>query len=150
MSYTKNLFHIIFRTKNSKYTIPESSEKELYNYIGGIVKNKKSFLIEIGGIQNHIHLFVDLHPSISLSDFVKDIKVSTSIFFKQNKDKFPNFEGWGEGFGGFSYSFSHKDNVIKYIKNQKEHHKAISFENEYRSFLEKFDININEQYFLKD
>lgn len=79
MSYTRFLYHIIFRTRNGKNSIPEQHEKELYAYIMGIINNKKSKLYRIGGMPNHIHLLVDIHPTIAVSDFVKELKEYSSI-----------------------------------------------------------------------
>jgi putative transposase len=87
----------------------------------------------------------DLHPTVALADFVKDIKVSTSIWMKEN-GLFPNFEGWSEGYGAFTISIKKRDNVITYIKNQKEHHKKVSFMDEYKSLLDEYGIEYDEKY----
>ena len=76
MSYTQSIYHIVFRTKDGQDTIVEEHEKELYVYLYGIVKNKKSHLYRIGGMPNHIHMLVDLHPTIALSDFMKESRKS--------------------------------------------------------------------------
>ena len=149
MSYTKLLYHIVFRTKHGKNTIPEQHEKELYAYIMGIVENKKSKLYRIGGMPNHIHLLVDMHPTFALSDFMKELKEYSSKWLKNNPN-FPNFESWAVSFAGFSYNFNDKQTIIDYIKNQKEHHKTVSFEEEYRQFLIENGIEIDERYFLQD
>jgi putative transposase len=94
----------------------------------GIINNKKCKLYRIGGIPNHIHLLVDIHPTLAVSDF----------------------EGWAVSFAGFTYSLKEKQTIIDYIKNQKEHHKKVSFEVEYRQFLIENGIDIDERYFLKD
>ena len=149
MSYTKLLYHIVFRTKSGKNTIPESHEKELYAYILGIINNKKSKLYRIGGTENHLHLLVDIHPTLALSDFMRELKEHSSKWLVQNPN-FPSFEGWAASFAGFTYNLSDKQMIINYIKNQKEHHKTISFEEEYRRFLIENGIEIDEKYFLKD
>lgn len=149
MSYTQLLYHIVFRTKKSKNTIPEQHEKELYAYIMGIINNKKSKLYRIGGMPNHIHLLVDIHPTIAVSDFMKELKEYLSKWLSPNPN-FPDFEGWAVSFAGFTYSAKEKQIIIDYIKNQKEHHKKVSFEEEYRQFLIENGINIDERYFLKD
>jgi REP element-mobilizing transposase RayT len=149
MSYTRLLYHIVFRTKYSKSTIPEAHEKELYAYIMGIVNNKKSKLYRIGGTENHIHLLVDVHPTIALSDFMKELKEYSSKWLAKNPN-FPDFEGWAVSFAGFTYSLSDKQTIINYIKNQKKHHKTVSFEEEYRRFLTDNGIEIDERYFLKE
>ena len=149
MSYTQLLYHIVFRTKGNKKTINEQNEKELYAYIFGYIKNKKSILYRINGTENHIHLLIDLHPTLSLSGFMRDLKEASSKWLKQNSN-FPRFEFWAEGYGAFTYSIKEKDTIINYIKNQKEHHKTVSFKEEFRAFLEENGVEIDERYFLKD
>ena len=149
MSYTKLLYHAVFRTKYGKNTIPEQHEKELYAYILGIIDNKKSKLYRIGGIENHLHLLIDIHPTFAVSDFMKELKEYSSKWLAKNPN-FPNFEGWAVSFAAFSYNLSDKQEIIDYIKNQKEHHKTESFEEEYRRFLIENGIEINEKYFLND
>ncbi len=149
MSYTRLLYHTVFCTKSRKNTIPEQHEKELYAYIMGIISNKKSKLYRIGGTENHIHLLFDMHPTFALSDFMREIKEHSSKWLRQNHN-FPDFEGWGVSFAAFTYNLNNKQTIINYIINQKEHHKTISFEEEYRQFLTDNGIDINEKYFLKD
>ena len=149
MSYTSFLYHIVFRTKNSKNTIPEQHDNELYAYIMGIINNKKSKLYRIGGVSNHIHLLVDIHPTIAVSDFMKEVKEYSSKWMSANLN-FPAFEGWAVSFAAFTYNLKEKQTIIDYIKNQKEHHRKISFEEEYRQFLIENGISIDERYFLKD
>jgi putative transposase len=145
-SYRQILYHIIFRTKNGKKTLNQESIKELYAYILGIVKNKKCFLYRINGMEDHIHLLSDLHPSIALSDYLRDIKTVTSLWLKQY-GKFPAFEGWADGYGALTYSWQDKEMIVNYIKNQQEHHKIETFEEEYRRLLEEHGITIDERYF---
>ena len=149
MSYTRLLYHIVFRTKYGRNTIPEQHEKELYAYIMGIVSNKKSKLYRIGGIENHIHLLVDIHPTFALSDFMKELKEYSSKWLSKNLN-FPDFEGWSVSFAGFTYNLNDKQTIIDYIKNQREHHKTVNFEEEYCQFLVENGIDIDERYFLKD
>ena len=149
MSYTQSLYHIVIRTKYSGHTIVEEYEKELYAYLVGIAKNKKAFVYRIGGMPDHIHILADLHPTVSLSDFVRDLKEYSSKWLKTNAH-FPDFVGWGEGYAAFSRSFRDRIETINYIKGQKEHHKKQKFENEYRAFLEENEVEIDERYFLKD
>jgi len=149
MSYTRFLYHIVFRTKNSLDTIPEEHEKELYAYIMGIVNNKKSKLYRIGGVSNHIHMLVDIHPSFAVSDFMKELKEYSSKWLSTNPN-FSSFNGWAVSFAAFTYNLKDKQTIINYIMNQKEHHKKVSFEDEYRQFLIENGIEIDERYFLKE
>ncbi len=81
-SYRQLLYHIVFRTKYGDPTINPDHKKELYKYIWGIIKNRNSMLYQINGIENHVHILTDIHPSVSLADFIKDIKVASSIWMK--------------------------------------------------------------------
>ena len=89
-SYRQILYHIIFRTKDGKRTLIQEPIKELYAYTLGIVKSKKCFLYRINGMEDHLHLFSDLHPSIALADYVRDIKTASSLWLKQH-GKFSDF-----------------------------------------------------------
>jgi len=91
-------------------------------------------------MEDHIHILSDLHPSVSLADYVKSIKVATSLWLKQSKD-FPLFRGWCEGYGAFSYSFRDKDKIISYIKNQQVHHSRENTDNEWIRFLKENGMN---------
>ena len=125
MSYTQSIYHIVFRTKYGQDTIVEEHEKELYAYLYGIVKNKKSHLYRIGGMPNHIHMLVDLHPTIALSDFMKELKEKSSKWLK-TQPNFPDFIGWAEGYAALSKKSSDVETVMNYIKGQKEHHKNMN------------------------
>jgi REP element-mobilizing transposase RayT len=112
----------------------------------GVIKNKNCFLYRINGIENHIHILSDLHPSIALADFMCDIKASSSLWLKQS-GKFPNFEGWADGYAALTYSWRDKAMIVNYIKNQQEHHKKESFKDELRRLLNEHGIEIDEKYF---
>jgi len=149
MSYTQLLYHIVIRTKYSEKTIPPQQSEELYKYITGYIKNKKSILYQINGIENHIHILTSLHSSISLADFVKDLKTSSNLWIKSTHN-FPDFTNWGKKYAAFSVSYSEKNKLIKYIQNQKKHHTKILFEEEYRKLINESGITIDETYFLTD
>ncbi len=120
-------------------------EKRLYMYITGIIQNKEQKMLAINGVSNHLHFLIGMKPSCCLSDLIREVKKSSNEFIKLNK--FTKFKfNWQSGFGSFSYSPSHVDNVIKYIMNQKEHHKKQSFRDEYLLFLKQFDIKQDEKY----
>jgi REP element-mobilizing transposase RayT len=140
-------YQIIFGTKYRKPTIVSAHDEELYKYIYGIIKNKKCKLYRINGIEDHIHIMSDLHPSASLSNYVKDIKVASSLWMKQT-GKFPAFEGWQDGYGAFTYSVHERDKIINYVKNQKEHHKTESFYDEFRRLLTENGIEFDENHLL--
>ena len=145
-SYRQHLYHIVFRTKDSLPTIRQNNAHELYSYITGITKQKNSHLYRINGVENHLHILTDMNPSIAPMDFVKDIKVSSSIWMKRSK-LFPAFNGWAVGYGSFTCSYMDINRLIEYIKNQHEHHQRISFEEEYRKLLLDYGITPDEKFF---
>jgi putative transposase len=144
-SYRQSLYHIIFRTKDGR-KILIGDNRELYAYISGIIRNKNCFLYQINGIEDHVHFLSDLHASLALADFMRDIKSSTSVWIKQN-NKFPGFSGWADGYGALTYGWKDKDMIVNYIKNQKIHHLKETFEDEYRRLLVEHGITIDERYF---
>ena len=145
-SYRQLLYHLIFRTKDSKPTIKQDHVDQLYAYISGIIKNKNSHLYRINGIENHLHILTDLHPSVALADFMREIKVSSSIWMK-NGGLFPAFNGWADGYGSFTCSYMDMERLIEYIKNQQEHHRKKSFEEEYRILIIGSGLKIDEMFF---
>ncbi len=145
-SYRQILYHLVFRTKDSRKTLVQENTHELYSYIMGFIKNKNCFLYRINGMEEHIHILSDLHPSIALADFMRDMKTASSIWLK-NSGKFPQFEGWSDGYAAITYSWSDKETIINYIKNQQEHHRNESFEDELRRLLKEQGIEVDEKYF---
>jgi REP element-mobilizing transposase RayT len=144
-SYRQIYYHIVFGTKFHRPVIPEAYCEKLYQYISGMVRNKNCHLYQINGGRDHLHILSDLHPSIPLAEFVKDIKVSSSMWMKET-ELFPHFEGWADGYAAFTVSHKDRERVITYIQGQKEHHKKVSFEEEYRKFLEENGIEYNEKF----
>ena len=146
-TYTQILYQIVFSTKNREHTLVKEKQKELYQYIWGILKNKKCHLYQIGGITDHIHILTHLHPSIALSTIIKDIKLSSNEYIKK-QNLFADFNGWQEGYGAFTYSVKDKNNLVNYIKNQEEHHKNKTFKEEFIELLNEHGIEFEEKYLL--
>jgi putative transposase len=146
-TYTQILYQIIFAPKNHEKTLIDVNRQELYKYICGILKNKKCHLYRIGGVSDHIHILTHLHPLVSLASIVKDIKIASTLFIKNN-NLFSMFSGWQDGYGGFTYSFKDKDKLIDYVKNQEEHHKTKSFREEFIELLKEHGIEFDEKYLL--
>jgi putative transposase len=119
----------------------------LYKYIRGIIKEKHCRLYRINGVEDHIHIVSDLHPTIALAEYVKTIKVASSFWMKEC-GKFPLFQGWQEGYGAFTYSTSDRESLLKYVMNQKEHHKKETFQNEFKRIVEEQGIQFDEKYLL--
>jgi putative transposase len=144
-TYTKILYHIVFSTKDRARALDTDRRDELFRYIWGLLKNKDCHLYRIGGVEDHVHLLTGLHPTICLSDLVKDIKTSTTHWAKEHRC-FPGFRGWQDGYGAFTVSDGGKDAVIEYIKGQPEHHRQASFAEEFRALLVKHGIQFDERY----
>lgn len=149
MSYTQTLYHIVLRTHRSENTISSDHERELYSYVLGFINNIGGHLYRIGGMPDHVHILVSLPPTLAMSKFVQDLKVATSKWMKANPN-FPLFNGWTKEYAGFTYSMRDCRMIAGYIARQKEHHKTISFAEEYRAFLVENGITIREDYFLKN
>ena len=147
-TYSQIYIQIVFAVQNRGALIDYSWEDELYKYITGIVQNKEQKLIAINGMPDHIHILIGMKPTCNLSDLVREIKKSSNTFINEQKISKFSFK-WQEGFGAFSYSHSQLGNVISYIQNQKQHHKKVSFKDEYLAFLEKFEIEFDRDYLLK-
>jgi REP element-mobilizing transposase RayT len=145
-SYRQHLYHIVFRTKDSIPTIRQDHVNDQYAYFTGIIKNKKSHLYRINGVENHLHILTDINPSLAPIDFMRDIKVSSSLWIKSS-GFFPAFTGWAVGYGSFTCSYKDIDRLIEYVKNQQEHHKKITFDEEYRKLLLDNGITPDEKYF---
>ena len=147
-TYSQLYIQIVFAVKGRENLIKKEWRDELHKYISGIITGKGQKSIIVNGVADHIHCFVGLKPSMSISDLVRDIKNNSSKYVNENgwvKGKF----SWQEGFGSFSYSHSHIDNVYQYILNQEQHHKKKTFKQEYLEFLEKFRIEYNEKYLFE-
>jgi hypothetical protein len=127
-----------------KYIAGRTSRGVVPLYLGN---NKKanSVLYRINGTENHIHILSDLHPTVALSDYIKEIKTASNRWMKES-GKFPDFVSWAEGSCVLSYSYRDKDMIVNYIKKQKEHHKKTGFEDEYRVLLREAGVDADERY----
>jgi Transposase IS200 like. len=147
-TFSQIYIQIVFAVKGRENLISPSWENELYKYMTGIIQNKGQKLLCINGMADHVHILIGLKPACCLSDLVREIKKSSNTFIKEKRFIKYNFQ-WQEGFGAFSYSRSDLDNIILYIKNQKEHHRVQSFREEYIDFLNKFNVSYDEKYLFE-
>ena len=147
MSYRQIYYQIVFGTKYRKPTISPEHCDELYKYIAGIIRNLNCKPYQINGIEDHIHIFSDLHPSVSLSNYVKEIKVASNLWMKET-GKFPLFDSWQDKYGAFTYSIRERDKIFNYVKNQKQHHKTEAFYDEFKRLLIENGIEFEEKYLL--
>ncbi|MBP3957078.1 transposase [Gemmata sp. G18] len=131
-TYTRLLYHIVFSTKNREPWIDPAWRAELYAYIGGLVRNRKGELLEIGGVSGHVHLLLRLAADRSVSDVVRDINANSSGWL-HDRNVMPF--AWQDGYGAFTLSPSAIPGVIAYINNQEEHHAGHTFRDEFLGML---------------
>jgi putative transposase len=147
-TYSQVYLHFVFAVKNRQSLVPKGHKEELQKYFTGLVENRKIKMLAINCMPDHTHIFVGFKPVISMSDFVKEIKVESNEFV--NKQKWTGYRfAWQEGYGVFSYSHSHIGSVIKYVLNQEEHHRHVTFKEEYLNFLRKFEIPFEDKYLFE-
>ena len=144
-SLSKLYVHAIYHVKNNICLIKPEDEKELYAYIGGVLKLSKSIPIIINGTENHIHVLCIMSKNICLADLLESIKGNSSRWIKTKGIHYRNF-AWQGGYAGYSVSQSKVEVVKKYIENQKNHHKHQTAKDEYIQFLKENDIDYNEEY----
>jgi len=144
-TFSQLYIQIVFAVKGRESLIKPDWEEQLYKYITGIIRAKEQKVLAINGVEDHIHIFIGIKPTCCISDLIREVKKSSNDFV--NDKKFTNKKfSWQGGFGAFSYSHSQLDTVIKYVMNQKEHHKKVSFREEYIDFLQKFEVEYDEKY----
>lgn len=141
-TYVQNIIHVIFSTKKRRKTIPGTMKKHLWSYIAGICKNEKVFVHAIGGMEDHIHLLLQVPPTLALAAVVASIKSNSSRWMGEQGHDF----SWQKGYGGFSVSASNRATVVKYIQNQESHHKKMNFEEEFIALLEKHGVEYDPKY----
>jgi REP element-mobilizing transposase RayT len=140
--YTQIYLHLVFSPIGHENVIPQRHKEELQKYTTGIIKNLNHKLLAINFMPDHVHILAGCNPSQPLPDLVRDIKANSSRFFNGNKWLPGKFQ-WQKGYGAFSYSRSHVDDVINYINTQEEHHKRASFKEEYLKLLERFEVDFD-------
>ena len=146
-TYTQIIYQIVFCTKNREKTLRKNARETLFKYISGIIKSKQSHLYQINGVEDHIHIVTHIHPSVSVANFVKDIKVASSRMIKE-ENLFPNFVGWQSGYAAFTYSIEAKENLIEYVKNQEEHHSRMTSIDELIHFLKHHNIDFDPKFLI--
>jgi len=137
--------HIVFSTKNRQCLIADSLKQRLYDYMGGIIANEKGKLIAAGGIADHVHLLAQIHAQSAVADLVRRIKSNSSKWIHETFPMQSTFT-WQVGYGAFAVSYSNLDQVRQYIERQAEHHRSISFKEEFIGFLTKHGVSYDERY----
>jgi putative transposase len=144
-TYTQIYIQVVFAVEWRQCLIDAEHKEELHKYITGIIRNDGQKLIEINSMPDHTHILIGMKPDIALSDLVRDVKANSSKFINEERWVRGRFN-WQEGFGAFSYSHSQLDSVIRYIRNQEQHHSRRTFKKEYMEMLRKFDVAFDTKY----
>jgi putative transposase len=148
-SYTKLNYHFIFGTKYRRKNIVPDTKERLYEYLGGLIRSRKGHLIQIGGVEDHVHILTSLPPTFAVADVMRDIKAGSSAWVNETFSPKEKFE-WQKGYGAFTVSYSQIEPVKQYIANQVEHHRNLTFQEEYIKFLERHGIRFEMQYLFED
>ncbi len=144
-SLVKNYIHLIFSTKHRAHFINPPVDEELYSYLGGICNKLECQVIKVGGYKDHVHILCMLSKKIALMKLMEELKSNSSKWIKSKGEGYENFY-WQEGYGAFSINPSEIATVITYISNQNDHHRRKTFQDEYRAFLKKYNVEYDERY----
>jgi REP element-mobilizing transposase RayT len=144
-SHSCVLIHLVFSTKNRADMLPRDPYPELHAYASGILKDQKCHLIEMNNVADHVHVLFDLHRTTAIAEVVMHLKKGTSRWLKEQSARFARFD-WQEGYGAFSIGRSQREDVVTYILSQQEHHARTSFQDEFRTLLDRYDIEFDERY----
>ncbi len=147
-TYTQLYIHCVFAVKYRAAMLHNDWDDRLRLYITATVQNEGHKMLSINNIADHIHFLVGLNPKQSISDMMRLVKGDSSEWINKEKLTSSKFQ-WQDGYGAFSHSKSQVDSVVKYIRNQEEHHKKTTFLDEYRKMLQDFGVEYDEQYIFK-
>jgi len=144
-SLSRILIHLIFSTKNRERVLTPTIQRELHPYLAGTLDNLECPSLQAGGVEDHVHLFFGLSRTRTIAQVVETVKSSSSKWNKTKGREFANFH-WQSGYGAFSVSQSDADTVVAYIQNQSHHHQRMTFQEEYRRLLERYQVAFDEKY----
>ncbi|WP_289660774.1 IS200/IS605 family transposase [Flavobacterium panacagri] len=147
-TYTQLHIQFVFAVKYRKALIAPEWKDKLHKYITGIIQSHQHKMLCINSMSDHIHIFIGMRPTQSISSLMQNVKSETTKWIKEQK-LCVNF-AWQEGYGAFSYSRSQVSNVIRYIENQEEHHKKETFLEEYQKQLRAFEIEYDNRYIFRE
>ncbi|HKV41363.1 MAG TPA: IS200/IS605 family transposase [Blastocatellia bacterium] len=147
-TYSQIIIQLVFAVEGRQSLISPEHQEELNKYVTGIVRNKRSKMLAVNGIPDHIHILIGLNPAQAISGLVRDIKADSNEWINSKGWVRGRFS-WQEGYGAFSYSRSQLDRVVRYVMNQREHHSKRTFKDEYLTLLRKFDIAFKDEYLFE-
>ena len=144
-SFTNLLYHIVFSTKHREPMISTDVEGRIHRYLGGIIRGQSGIALEINGMPDHVHILAKLSQNKSIKDVLRDLKADSSGWIHDNFSGLKKF-AWQAGYSAFSVSESQVERVRKYIQNQKQHHRKVSFKEELIALLKAHKIDYDERY----
>ncbi len=144
-TYTSLHYHVIFSTKVRERWITPDIEQRIWAYLGGIANENKMTPLKIGGVEDHVHLVLGVHPTVAISQALKLLKTGSSSWVHNTFPSMKGF-GWQDGYAAFAVSKSLLPEVIAYVEGQREHHKTRTFQEEYLAFLRKHEIDYDDRY----
>ena len=147
-TYSQINIHAVFAVNGRETILNKETRYRIFEYISGIIKGMELYPLAVNGFTDHVHVFFELKPNVSISKVLQVIKSNSSKWINENHLVSERFE-WQKGYGAFSYSRSQRDTVIKYIIEQENHHKKRSFRDEYLYLLKKYEIEFDEKYLFQ-
>ena len=144
-SHISNLIHFVWSTRERRAMIKQEWQDQLYAYLGGVLKNKTAKMLAAGGMEDHVHVYASLPSTVTLAEMAGAMKANSSRWIHENVTGAKNF-AWQEGYGAFSVSKSVEPSIVRYIRDQAEHHKKREFRAEFKLLLEKHNIDYDERY----
>jgi putative transposase len=144
-SLARVVVHVVFSTKNRERFLTNALRGELFPYFATVLTDHDCVPIQIGGVEDHVHLLFGISRTKTIAQIVETLKTSTSKWIKTKSSDFSGFH-WQSGYGAFSLSQSDLDHAMKYVANQEAHHAKMSFQDEYRLFLKRYGIAFDERY----
>lgn len=148
-TYHQIYLQVVFAVKYRAAVLDKFWRHQVFAVIGNLINEANCKTIIVNGVEDHVHCFLSLKPAVSVSELMKAVKAKSSKYINEHQLTKNRFE-WQVGYGVFSYSKSHIDNVYHYIKNQEEHHKKQIFKDEYLGLLKEFGIGYDERYIFED
>lgn len=149
ITYHQVYIQVVFAVKYREAIIANEWKSIVFGVIGNLINETGCKIIIVNGVEDHVHYFLGLKPTVSISELMKTVKAKASKYINDHNLTKSRFE-WQEGYGAFSYSHSQIDAIYKYILNQEEHHKKQTFKEEYLEFLDKFEVPFDERYIFED
>jgi REP element-mobilizing transposase RayT len=138
--------HLVFSTKDRRPFLRDKAFRErVHAYLAGICNNQDSPSIRVGGVEDHVHILCRLSKTLDVAALVREIKRDSSKWIKDQNPRLGDFH-WQNGYGAFSISPSHVETLEEYIRNQEEHHRRESFQDEFRRLCAKYGLQIDERY----